>query len=139
MAKYLVTETLPNLYRTKCQQVLFLRKASRFKVQGEEKALAIVQQGVLKQRVLMNEIAPTMFESHDYGGHFTSVVTIWKLSKYYWPVLTKNLRNYIAGCLVYAKYGTVVRSKFIDKVMTGCSHESLQYRIFRPFPEVLRS
>lgn len=59
----------------------------------------------------VEEVANLLLEANDYGGHFSLAITIRKLKDYYWPRMAADVRDYIRGCLVCAKFGTALRSQ----------------------------
>ncbi|CAD6500186.1 BgTH12-04289 [Blumeria graminis f. sp. triticale] len=132
---YLKTGIAPKKIQTKVHQAAFLKKASKYQVQGPERVLYLDVQGVLKRCITEKEVSSLLLQAHDNGGHFASSITMRKLSKYYWPAMVKDVRDYIAGCLVCAKHGTAVRSQKMARVSISTPMELLGIDFIGPFPK----
>jgi hypothetical protein len=52
------------------------------------------------------------------GGHFSAVIVRKYLRmRVYWPRITKDIVDYILGCIRYTQYRTAIRSQPLTKVM----------------------
>lgn len=127
--------SLPEDCITRVQQVVFIRKINRYQVMGTERILYFEHLGVLKRCITEVEVAPIFLEAHDHGGHYALSIIIRKLSKYYWPLMAKDVRDYVSGCLVCAKHGTAVRSQLLSRLMISTPMEFLGIDFVGPFPK----
>lgn len=100
--EYLSTKSLPNdpalaslvrQYANRCEV-----KDDRLKI-SMKKRLALVIPRSLVDTVL--------FSAHDdkmFGGHCGFDRTFYRLKKYFWPGMTKEIKDYVASCTVCARF-----------------------------------
>lgn len=127
------TGELPGSCRTQVQNAAFVRKAARYKVlQGGD--LYVDVRGVMKRYVTKEEVSEILRKAHDHGGHFMWTITLRRLRSYYWPGMSQDVKDYIAGCLICAKHGTVLQSQTLARVSLREPMEPLGIDFIGPFP-----
>lgn len=134
IARYLDEGKLPSNCFTKIQVAAFLKKASMYSI-GSGGILFFEVRKIKKNCIVQKEVAEVLEEAHDKGGHFSWAITLRKLNKLYWPGMSKDVRDYILGCLVCAKNGTAVRSQTTAKVTVSSPMELLGIDFIGPFPK----
>lgn len=134
IARYMTNGNMPKSSITKIQTVAFLRKASRYKCSSEGRMYLVVR-GTYKICIRKSEVADLLLEAHDNSGHFGVTITMKKLQPYYWPSLSRDVCDYIQGCLVCAKYGTVNRSQTRARLAVNELMELLGIDFIGSFPK----
>ena len=75
-----------------------------------------------------------MQEVHDHAGHFGSKIVLERLRfRVYWPKMAADVREYIRGCLPYAKWATLARSVPLTPIQTGKPYELMEIDFISPF------
>ncbi|RKF81396.1 Pro-Pol polyprotein [Golovinomyces cichoracearum] len=134
ISEYLLHRRFSKDCKTKVQQAALIRKINHFSV-AENGDLYYELRGIRKRCLTEQEVASVLMEVHDNGGHFSQAITLRKLKYYHWPRMANDLRDYILGCLVCAKYGTAIRSQLLTWVTVSEPMELLGIDFAGPFPK----
>ena len=136
IVNYLVGGFFPEECITKVQRSSLRRKSSNYVISSDGE-LYYDLRGVRKRCIVRDEVAEVLRLAHDQGGHFSQVITLRKLREVYWPRMAIDVKDYILGCLVCAKFGTAIRSQATARVMVGEPMELLGIDFIGPFPKFL--
>lgn len=90
-------------------EAAFLRNCGKYRWEFD-RLWYRAKEGQEKLCVVEGEVAEILFQAHDEAGHFAIAITIRKLNAYYWPRMYIDIRDYIEGCLLYAKYRPVYKT-----------------------------
>lgn len=135
VATYLRTGAYPRTCITKVHNAAFLRKAGSYKA-TDNGDLHVRIRDVWKRCLTQSEISQVLMLAHDQGGHFGWSLTLRKLRQYYWPGMSKDVKDYILGCLTCRKHGTAVRSQTMARVSVTAPMELLGVDFVGPFPKL---
>ncbi|KAI0996301.1 hypothetical protein K3495_g11880, partial [Podosphaera aphanis] len=133
IARYLKDRTFSRERATKIQREALIRKSRNYLFEGGN--LFYVVRGRTKRCVNEGEVAAILSMAHDRGGHFSQIITLRTLKEYYWPNMAGDVRDYIQGCLVCAKFGTAQRSQLSARVAVNEPMELLGLDFVGPFPK----
>lgn len=103
IAEYLKEETFKSERETKVQKAALVGNSNSYLLEGEY--LFFVIEEKLRRCILKEGVAKIVMMDHDQGGHFSRAITLWKPKEDYWPRIAADVRDYVQGCLVCAKYG----------------------------------
>ncbi|POS86333.1 hypothetical protein EPUL_002151 [Erysiphe pulchra] len=116
------------------KQLSLQRKASEYRlIEGD---LFRVMRGVMKRCVVRSEVAPVLEAAHDLEGHWKLRLTLKKLNNVFWPNITKDTADFIAGCLKCGKYGNAHRTHTALSIIVTdpvVNRRYIQYLGFLPF------
>ncbi|KAI0995670.1 hypothetical protein K3495_g12511, partial [Podosphaera aphanis] len=134
IAQYMTTGVRPASAITKVQIAAFLRKAARH-ISSLDGYMYVDIRGSYKRCIQKTEVADLLVEAHDNSGHFGVNITMKKLRSYYWPSLSRDVRDYIQGCLVCASHGTANQPQTRARVAVSEPMELLGIDFVGPFPK----
>ncbi|KAI1000422.1 hypothetical protein K3495_g7773 [Podosphaera aphanis] len=133
ISEYIINRRFPEEYQIKSQKAALVRKVTNFSV-AENGDSYYELRGVRKKCLVEQEAAVVLCQAHDNGAYFSSAITLKKLKFYHWSKLTTDLKDYILGCLVCAKYVTTICSQLSTRVTVKESMELLGIDFAGPFP-----
>ncbi|KAI0994842.1 hypothetical protein K3495_g13340 [Podosphaera aphanis] len=134
ISRVLAEGNFPDDCNTKIQRAALIRKAQNYEI-ADSGDIYIKVRGTSKKCIVAEEVASILRMVHDEGGHISQVITLRKLKKFYWPRMAVDVRDYIKGCLVCAKFGTAIRSQTSARVAVSEPMELLGIDFIGPFPK----
>ncbi|POS81910.1 hypothetical protein EPUL_006021, partial [Erysiphe pulchra] len=117
------------------KQLSLQRKASEYRlIEGD---LFRVMRGVMKRCVVRSEVASVLEAAHDLEGHWKLRLTLKKLNNVFWPNMTKDTADFIAGCLKCGKHGNAQRTQTASPIIVTDPNELWGVDFVGPFPETI--
>ncbi|KAI0992623.1 hypothetical protein K3495_g15562 [Podosphaera aphanis] len=121
--------------RDRLQQLSLQRKSSDYRlIEGD---LFKVVRGVIKRCIVRSEVASVLEAAHDLEGHWKLRLTLKKLNNVFWPNMTKDAADFIAGCLKCGKHGNAQRSQTTSPIIVTEPNELWGVDFVGPFPETI--
>ena len=81
------------------------------------------------------EVSGILQLAHDFGGHYAHTLTMKKLSKYWWPDMSKDCYKYILGCSECAEHGTKRKSETQSPIYIDQPNVLQSMDFIGPFPD----